>query len=112
MIPNTPVSQVIMLLKHALQMVLTVSKVVSAPRSGTRRLGSLRGPTPTAWPLIPWGFECSHRACDVRRTPPNKVTQRRKTGATGHDEGNDILRRSLHSCTPAPQQFPLMTCES
>ena len=53
MIPNTPVSQVIMLLKHALQMVLTVSKVVSAPRSGTLRLGSLRGPTTTAWPLIP-----------------------------------------------------------
>jgi hypothetical protein len=102
MIPNTPVSQVIMLLKHALQMVLTVSKVVSAPRSGTLRLGSLRGPTTTAWPLIPWGFEGSHRACDGRRTPPNKVTQRRNTGATGHDEGNEILMRSLNSCTRAP----------
>ena len=39
MIRNTPVSQVIMLLKHALQMVLTVSKVVSTPRAGARPLG-------------------------------------------------------------------------
>lgn len=53
MIRNTPISQVIMLLKHALQMVLTVSKVVSAPRLGALRLSSLRGPTTTAWPLIP-----------------------------------------------------------
>jgi hypothetical protein len=53
MILNTPVSQVIILLKHALQMVLTVSKVVSAPRSGALQLGSLHGLTTTAWPLIP-----------------------------------------------------------
>lgn len=52
MILNTPVSQVIMLLKHALQMVLTVSKVVSALQSGALRLGSLCGPTTTAGPLI------------------------------------------------------------
>ena len=53
MILNTPISQIIMLLKHALQMVLTVSKVVSVPRPGTLRLRSLRGSTTTAWPLIP-----------------------------------------------------------
>jgi hypothetical protein len=53
MILNTLISQVSILLKHALQKVLTVSIVVSAPRSGALRLGSLRGPTTTAWPLIP-----------------------------------------------------------
>jgi hypothetical protein len=42
-----------MLPKHVLQMVLTVSKVVSVPRLGPLRLGSLRGPTTTAGPLIP-----------------------------------------------------------
>jgi hypothetical protein len=42
------------------------------------------------------------RACEARRTHANKVTLRLKTGATGHDEGTDILRRSVHACTPAP----------
>ena len=27
---------------------------------------------------------------------------RLKTGATGHDEGNEIVIRSFHSCTRAP----------
>jgi hypothetical protein len=30
------------------------------------------------------------------------VKQRLNTDATGHDEGNAILIRSLHSCTRAP----------
>jgi hypothetical protein len=42
------------------------------------------------------------RACEVKRTHANKVKLRLKTGATGHDEGNDIVIRSGHSCTRAP----------
>ena len=38
----------------------------------------------------------------MRRTHANKVKLRLNTGATGHDEGNDILIRSVHSCTRAP----------
>ena len=38
----------------------------------------------------------------MRRTPANKVTRRLNTGATGHAEGNDIVIRSVHSCTRAP----------
>ena len=45
-----------MLLKPALQMVLTVSKVVTASQSDARRLGSLRGPTTTALHVIPLRF--------------------------------------------------------
>jgi hypothetical protein len=30
------------------------------------------------------------------------MTQRLNTNATGHDEDNEILIRSLHSCTRAP----------
>ena len=30
------------------------------------------------------------------------MTQRLNTDATGHDEGNEILIRSLYSCTRAP----------
>ena len=30
------------------------------------------------------------------------MTQRLNTDATGHDEANEILIRSLHSCTRAP----------
>jgi hypothetical protein len=43
-----------------------------------------------------------HRACQVRRTQAHKVKLRLTTGATGHDEGNDILIRSVNSCTRAP----------
>jgi hypothetical protein len=32
----------------------------------------------------------------------SKVKLRRQTGATGHDEGNEIVIRSLRSCTRAP----------
>ena len=42
------------------------------------------------------------RACEARRTQANKGKLRLKTGATGHDEGNDIVLRSVHSCTRAP----------
>ena len=41
-------------------------------------------------------------ACTVQRTHANKVKRRLNTGATGHDEGNDIWIRSLHSGTRAP----------
>ena len=43
----------------------------------------------------------SHRSARSR-TQANKVKLRRSTGATGHDEGNEILIRSAHSCTRAP----------
>ena len=36
-----------------------------------------------------------HRACTVKRTHANKVKLRLNTGATGHDEGNEIVIRSL-----------------
>ena len=54
-----------MLLKHALQMVLTVSTVVSASCSDTLRLGSLRGPPTTALHVIPLRFRW--RSQDLRR---------------------------------------------
>ena len=38
-----------------------------------------------------------HRVCEVRRTQANKVKLRLRTEATGHDEGNDILIRSVHA---------------
>jgi hypothetical protein len=44
----------------------------------------------------------AHRACTLKRTQANNVKLRLNTGATGHDEGNEILIRSLHSCTRAP----------
>ena len=43
-----------------------------------------------------------HRACQVRRTQANKVKLRLRTGATGHDEGNDMVIRSVNSWTRAP----------
>ena len=36
------------------------------------------------------------------RTHANNVKLRLNTGATGHDEGNEIVIRSLHSWTRAP----------
>ena len=38
----------------------------------------------------------------MSRTHANKVKLRLNTGATGHAEGNDILIRSVNSCTRAP----------
>jgi len=46
------------------------------------------------------------RTCVVKRPQANKVTRRRTTGATGHDEGNDLVSRSSHSCTRAPRVSP------
>jgi hypothetical protein len=43
-----------------------------------------------------------HRTCEVERPPANKFNLCLKTGATGHDEGNEIVLRSSHSCTRAP----------
>ena len=43
-----------------------------------------------------------HRTGSVERTHANKVKLCLKTGATGHDEGNEIVIRSSHSCTRAP----------
>jgi hypothetical protein len=42
------------------------------------------------------------RACQVKRRHANKITLRLNTGATGHDEGSEILMRSVHSGTRAP----------
>lgn len=62
----------------------------------------------------PWGLHASygteaagtlgrtHNACGVTRTHANKVRARRNTGATGHDEGSDIVIRSVTSGTRAP----------
>ena len=43
-----------------------------------------------------------HRTGSVERTHANKFKLCLKTGATGHDEGNEIVIRSSHSCTRAP----------
>ncbi len=43
-----------------------------------------------------------HRTCSVTRTHANNVKRCLNTGATGHDEGNEIWRRFWHSGTRAP----------
>ena len=52
--------------------------------------------------LDPLRFRVRSQGLRRQTYPPNNVTQRLKTGATGHDEGNEILTRPLHSCTRAP----------
>jgi len=47
-------------------------------------------------------FTALYRTGEVKRTQANKGKLRLKTGATGHDEGNAIVIRSLTSCTRAP----------
>jgi hypothetical protein len=91
-----------MIQKPALQMVLTVPESVSASRPGALRLGSLLGPTTTALHVSHLTFQW--RSQDLRRqtTHSTNVKQRLHTGATGHDEGNARLIRSLHSGTRAP----------
>src|SRR5262245_21673818 len=60
-------------------------------RPGTRHAVSPLGPTSPAWHVSRWALDRPHSACEVRRTQANKVKLRLSTGATGHDEGNDIL---------------------
>jgi hypothetical protein len=50
----------------------------------------------------PLDSRSSSPAGEVRRTHANKVTLRLTTGATGHDEGNDMLIHAVNSCTRAP----------
>jgi hypothetical protein len=42
-----------------------------------------------------------HGQATGKRTHANKIKLRLNTGATGHDEGNEIWIRPLHSCTRA-----------
>jgi hypothetical protein len=68
---------------------------------GARPSGRPLGPARTVLSLSRWSFERAHRACSVRRTHANRVKLRRNTGATGHDEGRDIVMRVVNSCTRA-----------
>jgi hypothetical protein len=43
-----------------------------------------------------------HGQATGKRPPANKIKLRLNTGATGHDEGNEIWLRPLNSCTRAP----------
>ena len=43
-----------------------------------------------------------YRISAVSRTHANKVKLRLNIGATGHDEGKEIVIRSVNSCTRAP----------
>jgi hypothetical protein len=43
-----------------------------------------------------------HRTGTFTRTHANHIKLRLNTGATGHDEGNEIVIRSLHAWTRAP----------
>src|SRR4029450_8369649 len=65
--------------------------------------------SPSPWddyPLV--AFEAStlstelHRTCSIIRTHANNAKLRINTGATGHDEGNEIWMHFWHSCTRAP----------
>ena len=47
-------------------------------------------------------FTEPYRLSAVRRTHANKVKLCLNMGATGHDEGQEIVIRSSHSCTRAP----------
>ena len=62
------------------------------PQAYTKLFG--RGPSTLSTAL--------HRTCEVERTHANKVKLCLKTGATGHDEGNEMVIRSSHSCPRAP----------
>jgi hypothetical protein len=44
-----------------------------------------------------------HGQATGKRTHANTSKLRLNTGATGHDEGNEIWLRPLHSCTRAPR---------
>src|SRR4029434_7686830 len=91
-----------MLLKPSRQVFLTPGTSVGRARPGTRHPVSPLGPPSAAWHVSRWALDRPHRAGEVRRTQANKVKLRLSTGATGHEEGNDIVSRSVSSCTRAP----------
>ena len=86
-----------MLLKPSRQVFLIPFTSVGWERPGTQHPVSPLGPTSAAWHVSRWARDRPHRACEVRRTQANKVKLRLRTGATGHDEGKDILIRSVNS---------------
>src|SRR4030095_4296546 len=91
-----------MLLKLYHQVFLTPCTSVRRARPGTRHPVSPLGPTSAAWHVSRWALDRTHSPCETRRTQANKVKLRLKSDATGHDEGNDIVMRSVNSCTRAP----------
>ena len=91
-----------MALKQAHQMVWVPDKSVSSSR-----LGTMHPLSPPGAAILCFAFEAkealdrAHRSARSR-TQAHKVKLRRSTGATGHNEGKDILIRSANSCTRAP----------
>ena len=67
--------------------------------STTGRTASCQPPRAylSGWHVSRLALDRPHRAYEVRRTQANKVKLRRSTGATGHEEGSEILMRSLNS---------------
>jgi hypothetical protein len=66
--------------------------LIMAPRHNSPyALSGQRQPLRTAGAKA---LDQAHTACLARRTQANKVKLRFNTGATGHDEGNEILIRS------------------
>jgi hypothetical protein len=65
--------------------------------------GSPLGLTTRSWHVRPRPLSTErHRTCEVKRTHANKVNVRLTTGATGHEEGKEIVIRWPNSCTRAP----------
>ena len=102
MVISTIICKLLLIRKQAQQMRLTPSQEGSSSQMGVQRPISPRGPPSSVLCMNPWGLTRPHRAIYVRRTQANKVKARLTTGATGHDEGNDIVIRSATSCTWAP----------
>jgi hypothetical protein len=91
-----------MVLKHAHQMIRVPGNSVSSPRLGTIHPLSPPGADIPSFAFAANGaLDRAHRSARSR-TQAKKVQRRRRTGATGHDEGNDILIRAVNSGTRAP----------
>jgi hypothetical protein len=85
------------------QIVLTLCQAVEWARSDALALSQPAGAASPAEPVSRLGsLDRTRRTCETRRTQAQKVKLRLKSGATGHDEGNDIVRRSVNSGTRAP----------
>src|ERR1700745_3680104 len=91
-----------MLLKLYQQVFLTPCTSVSRARPGPRHPVSPLGPPSAAWHVSRWALDRTHRTGETRGTQAHKVPRRLTSGATGHEEGHDSMRRSVHSCTRAP----------
>jgi hypothetical protein len=87
----------------------------SSSRPEASQIGLIIGQQASILLAGPWGLHASygteaawtlgrtHNACEVTRTHANQVRARCNTGVTGHDEGSDIVIRSVTSCTRAPR---------